>query len=127
MAEREWTKWQVRPDARILDEPLLLVGEVVKGFGRGSKVLGIPTGAPIVLCLPRRIRVPQRLSSRDVCAGGAGRPCTALGGVRLTHKIFHGPDSETSGAGTEICRISRLVEGRAGQGLSVQVRACEMV
>ena len=45
MAELEWTMLQVRADARLLDEPLLLVGEVVKGFGRGSKVLGIPTGA----------------------------------------------------------------------------------
>ena len=31
------------PDHRMLDEPLLLSGEVVKGFGRGSKELGIPT------------------------------------------------------------------------------------
>ncbi len=31
------------PDHRLLDSPLLLSGEVVKGFGRGSKELGIPT------------------------------------------------------------------------------------
>jgi hypothetical protein len=38
---------QGRPDARVLAEPLFLEGEVVKGFGRGSKLLGIPTGADL--------------------------------------------------------------------------------
>jgi FAD synthase len=31
------------PDQRVLETPLLLSGEVVKGFGRGSKELGVPT------------------------------------------------------------------------------------
>ena len=31
------------PDRNVLETPLRLAGEVVKGFGRGSKELGIPT------------------------------------------------------------------------------------
>jgi FAD synthase len=31
-------------EARILARPFLVEGEVVKGFGRGSKDLNIPTG-----------------------------------------------------------------------------------
>lgn len=31
------------PDHKVLETPLRLSGEVVKGFGRGSKELGIPT------------------------------------------------------------------------------------
>jgi len=31
------------PELRALEEPLCLKGPVVKGFGRGSKELGIPT------------------------------------------------------------------------------------
>jgi FAD synthase len=32
------------PEARILSDPFRVEGEVVKGFGRGSKELNIPTG-----------------------------------------------------------------------------------
>lgn len=32
------------PDAKILTSPFYVEGEVVKGFGRGSKDLNIPTG-----------------------------------------------------------------------------------
>lgn len=44
--------------AKVLASPLLLKGPVIKGFGRGSKELGIPTanldaellGAPVASC-----------------------------------------------------------------------------
>ena len=32
------------PEARVLTNPFRVEGEVVKGFGRGSKELNIPTG-----------------------------------------------------------------------------------
>ncbi len=32
------------PDAKVLTNPFRVEGEVVKGFGRGSKELNIPTG-----------------------------------------------------------------------------------
>jgi FAD synthase len=36
---------QVARNHKLLSEPVLLNGVVVKGFGRGSKMLGIPTGS----------------------------------------------------------------------------------
>lgn len=39
-------------EAKLLGKPVLLRGKVVKGFGRGSKMLGIPTGMDRASCLP---------------------------------------------------------------------------
>lgn len=38
MSEQEY------PEAKVLTDPFKIEGEVVKGFGRGSKELQIPTG-----------------------------------------------------------------------------------
>jgi hypothetical protein len=36
----------VRGDQKVEGMPFFLKGKVIKGFGRGSKQLGIPTGTP---------------------------------------------------------------------------------
>jgi riboflavin kinase len=41
----------VGPDKPEAPFPVYLKGKVIKGFGRGSKELGIPTGTPLVTML----------------------------------------------------------------------------
>lgn len=43
--------------------PLYMEGEVVKGFGRGSKELGCPTGNCIILCFNSNILYSDYLHS----------------------------------------------------------------
>ena len=45
MAQLDTRPLIVEPDVPISPYPIKMKGEVVQGFGRGSKELGIPTGS----------------------------------------------------------------------------------
>lgn len=74
---------QGRPDARVLAEPLFLEGEVVKGFGRGSKLLGIPTGADLHRAPPADHASPPLSRGRTLLPRAlASAVCTRMSVLR---------------------------------------------